>query len=206
MITAEKYEETIKNLSNGTTAPSFEILELWKTGCYFPGYRVKRKITEIKIPTEKFECTKIYKQPRTMGPGILYFFCVTHQKCIGFIILKKPESLKIVAETIMTRFNIMPKIILYDNGCNLNEYILNRYPEMFEDTRIMVDGFHFQSHNNCSHSYDTRSHPEITNKLNTSLLEQKNARYSKQKWTSPFMKLPTFMAKVVYSAMYHNTY
>lgn len=205
LITVDEYENIIKNLGNNIIAPSFDILELWKTGCYFPGYRVKRKILDIIIPGERFECTKIYKQPRTMGPGILYFFCVIHQKCIGFIILKKPESTRIVTQTIMTRFNIMPKIILYDNGCNLNEFILNRYPGIFEDTRIMVDGFHYQSHSNCSNSYDTRSHPDITNELNTSLLEQKNARYSKQRWTSPFLKLKTFMSKVVFSTMYHNT-
>lgn len=204
-ITENEYENLIKNLGSNITAPSFDILELWKTGFYFPGYRVKRTITDIKIPGEKFECNKLYKQQRTMGPGTLYFFCVTHQKCIGFIILQKPESTRIVTQTLITRFKDMPKIILYDNGCNLNEFILNRYPTEFENSRILVDGFHYQSHNNCSHSYDSRSHPDITKELNTSLLEQKNARYCKMKWTSPFLKLQTFMSKVIYSAMFYNT-
>lgn len=204
-ITHDQYEKIIRDLEPNVSAPSMDMLELYKTGCYFPGYPIKRTITDIKIPGEKFDCNKIYKQQGTMGPGTLYFFCEVHRKCIGFVILDKPESPRIVTQVLLTRFTEMPAIILYDNGCNLNEFIMNRYPNEFEKSRIFVDGFHFNSHNNCSNSYDSHSHPDITNDVNTSLPEQKNSRYTKMKATSPFLKLSTFMAKVRYSAMFYNT-
>lgn len=172
---------------------------------FFPEHKVKRRISDIRIPGEKFSCTKNYQPAKTMGPGTIYFFCVEHQKCIGFIVLHKPESLRIITHTLLTRFETMPEIILYDNGCNLNEYILNRYPNEFKHTRILVDGFHFNSHVNCSPSYDSSALPEVTKNLNTSLLEQKNSRFAKMKWTSPFCKLSTFMSKLRYSAMIINT-
>lgn len=36
--------------------------------------------------------------------------------------------------------------IIYDNGCNLDSYILNREPREFEFLRILVDGAHVQGH------------------------------------------------------------
>lgn len=203
-ITTSEYEDLIKNTGEQITAPSFEMLELKKTGFFFPHHRVKRKIIDIKIPGEKLPCTKNYQASKTMGPGTIYFFCVQHEKCIGFIVLDKPESLRIISHTLLTRFELMPELVLYDNGCNLNEYVLNRFPKSFKNTRIMVDGFHYNSHINCSPSYDASAHPEITREINTSLLEQKNSRFAKMKWTSPFLKLDTFMSKLRYSAMVIN--
>lgn len=203
-ITETEYEGLIRNTGENISAPCFELTELWKTGFFFPEYKVKRRISDIKIPGEQFPCTKNYQPGKTMGPGTIYFFCVEHQKCIGFIVLHKPESLRIITHTLLTRFEIMPEIILYDNGCNLNEYILNRYPNEFKNTRFLVDGFHFNSHVNCSPSYDSSALPEITRSLNTSLLEQKNSRFSKMKMTSPFLQLETFMSKLRVAAMIIN--
>lgn len=203
-ISETEYESLIHNVDENISASCFELTELWKTGFFFPNHKVKRRITDIKIPGEKFACSKNYKSAKTMGPGTIYFFCVQHEKCIGFIVLHKPESLRIITHTLLTRFEIMPEIILYDNGCNLNEYILNRYPNEFKNTRIIVDGFHYNSHVNCSPSYDSSALPELTIGLNSSLLEQKNSRFAKMKPTSPFLKLDTFMSKLRYSAMIIN--
>lgn len=203
-ITETDYENLLRNTNEHISTPCFELMEFWKTGFFFPEYKVKRRISDIKIPGEQFSCSKNYQPGKTMGPGTIYFFCVEHQKCIGFIVLHKPESLRIITHTVLTRFENMPEIILYDNGCNLNEYILNRYPNEFKNTRILVDGFHFNSHVNCSPSYDSSALPGMTRSLNTSLLEQKNSRFSKMKSTSPFLKLETFMSKLRYSAMIIN--
>lgn len=203
-ITENEYKHLIENTDDHTVAPSFEISELWKTGFFFPDYNVKRKIVDVKTPGEKFACNKNYHTGRTMGPGVI-FFCVEHEQCIGFIVLDKPESLRVITHTILTRFDKIPKLILYDNGCNLNEYILNRYPWEFKDSRILVDGFHFNSHTNCSPIYDSSALPAMTRNLNTSLVEQKNSRFAKMKMYSPFLKLETFMSKLRYSAMVVNS-
>lgn len=204
-ITQNDYERAIINSEPNITAPSLEILELYKTGCFFPGYPVRRTITDVDIEEEPSKCSKIYKQQRTMGPGTLYFFCVVHQKCIGFVILDKPESLRIVTQVLLTRFSKLPEYMIYDNGCNLHDYIINRYPNELANSRIFVDGFHFNSHKNCAHSYDSGSYPDLMQDINTSLAEQKNSRYSEMKLTSPFLKLSTFMAKVRFTCLFYNT-
>ena len=43
---------------------------------------------------------------------------------------------------------------VFDFGCNLQNYLLNREPREFGFKRVLVDSFHFQNHNSCSSSYD----------------------------------------------------
>ena len=80
-------------------------------------------------------------------------------------------------------------------ACNLSEFVLNRYPIPFKNTRFFVDGFHFASHKNCSPSYNSADHPSITKLLNTSLVEQKNSQLRFLKQTSPYLKF----SKLIYS-------
>lgn len=40
----------------------------------------------------------------------------------------------------------VPKVIIYDNACNLHEYALNRNPRMFKDSQFLVDRFHWDNH------------------------------------------------------------
>ena len=41
---------------------------------------------------------------------------------------------------------IAPKVIVYDNGCNLHQYCLNREPDYFRESRFLVDRFHWPNH------------------------------------------------------------
>lgn len=198
-VAEDEHRRTIEEMGNTDCSSSFEMLELINTGCYFPSHRIIRKIDSIAIRQEDFVCNKIYKQPGSLAPGVLYFFCVEHQHCIGFVILKTAESPKLIAEILLTRFSKAPRIVLYDNACNLSEFVLNRYPVPFEGTRFFVDGFHFSSHVNCSPSYNSADHPSLTKSLNTSLVEQKNSQLRFLKQTSPFLKFITFAIKLIYS-------
>lgn len=66
-----------------------DLITLWDTGIFFPGRRIFRKIEEIDIGNVSKEesCTKNYKKKGAMAPGVLWFFCGDHSKCVGFIIL-----------------------------------------------------------------------------------------------------------------------
>lgn len=39
-----------------------------------------------------------------------------------------------------------PSKLIYDNGCNLHNYCLNREPDFFMKTRFFVDRFHWKNH------------------------------------------------------------
>ena len=39
-----------------------------------------------------------------------------------------------------------PKVVIYDNACNLHQYMLNREPLFFKSTWLLVDRFHWPNH------------------------------------------------------------
>jgi hypothetical protein len=174
--------------------PNPDLQELWHTGCYFPGFPIIRKVSKQTMSgTKEGKCTKHARNISKLGPGIVLFFCLEHSKCIGFIVQKEPESLTMVFEAIVTRFKIMPKTIIYDNGCNLYEYIQNRLPQLFSKTQVLVDSFHYHSHTACAPTFDSNQN-FVAKSFNSSLCEQKNKKIKKAKPTTPFMRYRTFAA------------
>jgi hypothetical protein len=169
--------------------------ELWSTGVYFPNFPIKRKIKKVNITRqEKLRCHKLHSNDSGCAPGVVLFYCVEHEVCIGYVVLTNVESPNVPFEILATRFDKMPEIVIYDNGCNLNEYILNRTPYLFRRTQILVDGFHFHSHTNCASTFSTSENMYLSSNLNTSLFEQKNARLAKLKNTAPLMRSRVFMS------------
>jgi hypothetical protein len=71
-----------------------------------------------------------------------------------------------VFQLLVTRFPKQPKVIIYDNGCNLSEYVLNRAPGPFRDTYILNDGFHWKNHTNCGESYNSKLYRALDSILN----------------------------------------
>jgi hypothetical protein len=131
--------------------------ELFTTGVFFPGRKIIRKIRPVNIQNES-RCNKDSKKAGRLGAGTLLFWCAQHRYCLGFVILKSAESISQVAETFISRFQTQPKVIIYDNGCNLHEYILNRDPRIFKNTLILSDGFHWKNHTNCCLCYNSREY------------------------------------------------
>lgn len=202
----DQYTESLSKLPSYKSDINKDILTLWDTGTYFPLRRVYRTIEEIDIGIQRREesCNKNYKKKGTLAPGILWFFCGQHNKCVGFVVLESSESCKTVSEIIITRFEQPPDIIIYDNSCNLEQYVLNRWPNYFQNTTFYVDGFHYKSHKNCATTYDSGLHSSVISTINTSLVEQKNARIRHIKNTTPLMKARTFMSKLIYIVSYIN--
>jgi CxC4 like cysteine cluster associated with KDZ transposases len=176
--------------------PNVDLEELWATGCYFPGYPVVRKMQHINLTREPQSelCSKHANPGGTLAPGVVQFLCVEHKQCIGFVVLDAPESPRMVYEVLMTRFSENPCIVLYDNACNLLEYILNRDPYPLRNISFFVDGFHYASHKNCTQGFDTKQYPVLLKKYNTSLVEQKNAKIARFKHTNPSKKYRTMVA------------
>jgi hypothetical protein len=146
-------------------------------------------------------CNKNYKRPGRLGAGTVLFWCAEHRHCIGFLVLTAAESVRHVFEVFVSRFKEMPKVIIYDNGCNLHEYVLNRDPRPFINTLIMSDGFHILDHKNCALTYNPNRY-QFLEEISSVVHEQKNAILDRLKETSGMMRYDTFVALMVY--MLHN--
>jgi hypothetical protein len=66
---------------------------------------------------------------------------VTSQSTPSYYILLKDAQITSFFSLILT-----PKIIVYDNACNLHSYCLNRNPTCFKETKFLVDRFHWKNH------------------------------------------------------------
>jgi hypothetical protein len=156
--------------------------ELLKTGYFFPNNPVVRTCAQTKLGPSNQDgtCTKNYQSSGKLGAGIILFWCAKHRLCIGFVLLESAESCEYVYSTLISRFKTMPKTIIYDNACNLSEYCLNRAPELFQDTKFLVDAFHFGGHTNCSSSFNSGMHRSLHG-FSSVLHEQKNALIAKSK-------------------------
>ena len=111
---------------------------------------------------------------------------------------------------------------VFDFGCNLQNYLLNREPWEFGFKRVLVDSFHYQNHNSCSSFYDaskykkylpqgfyTTGREQINSKLqkleesfrqmsykNYFLMHKMNRDYFKQKKALKSLLSPTNFAPV----------
>ena len=122
------------------------------------------------------DCNKETRKKRTLSSGIFTFFC-KHSICIGFQLMRTPESPRIPFDILMRRFDKMPRIIIYDNACQLHTYVLKREPARFKGTMFLVDRLHFSNHVACSLGYcmETYSSNEEIKELNSQVCEQANS-------------------------------
>lgn len=155
--------EEITNPRNRTTVNEY-LEEVFESGTFFPGRPAIRTIKKIRMAKEK-QCSKKHKAPGALGAGTLLFWCAEHRFCLGFVVLDASESITQVAEVFISRFKTQPPVIIYDNGCNLSEYILNRNPLLFLATLILSDGFHWRNHKNCSIPFNSREYTFLDCKL-----------------------------------------
>ena len=85
------------------------------------------------------------------------------------------ESPRTPFELLYTHWDECPSLVCYDNGCNMDHFILNREPEHFKDMDIAIDHFHHCEHKKCSKCYDS---DEFHSLMNSSLAEQKNSFFA----------------------------
>ncbi|KAI9140582.1 hypothetical protein BKA69DRAFT_1029440, partial [Paraphysoderma sedebokerense] len=123
--------------------------------------------------------------------GTLTVFCAEHRICLGAYVLHEKESQATAFEFLYTRCSQAPKYVVYDNACNVQEYVLNREPAFFKNTMFLVDGLHFQDHINCSAAFDCRLYSCMWRKTSV-LAEQKNVKFRPLRKIAPFCNKRTF--------------
>lgn len=164
------------------------------TGVFFPNMRYHSAIYRVPVSKEKDPgCLKYAKSNSRLGSGCMMYWCARHRICLGWEMLLEGESPKQVYHTLASRFPVMPKVVIYDNGCNLSEYFYNRCPNLCKDTLFLSDGFHFCHHINCAHCYDAKKFVRLLLGISTVTHEQKNQTLAKMKLTAPGMRYDSFM-------------
>ncbi|KAI8487262.1 hypothetical protein Bbelb_350600 [Branchiostoma belcheri] len=88
---------------------------------------------EARKPRDRDGCRKeSYGQP-TLTPGLFTIFC-PHGVCYGFEAMRSCESPHHPFQIFRTRFQTAPRVIVYDNSCQLHRYAMNRDPHFFKKT------------------------------------------------------------------------
>lgn len=100
-------------------------------------------------------------------------FC-EHDFCWGFTVVPNAESRDYPFSICLTRFPVCPKRIVYDFGCALYEYFLNRRAGFIADVEVQVDEFHKSPHK-CPEPFRAKSIKDMC-RVNTSIAEQNNSK------------------------------
>ena len=153
------------------------------SGFVFPALDQFRKDITFDV-TEKFDCNKLYVASKRFTPGILTVQCCCDKpQLLGYIVMVRCESTALALTSILTNFQVPPRVVYYDNGCNLVRSVLTRAPWLMHTTKFVVDRFHFKSHTCCIY-YDPDSYPWMDEDRSTTA-ESINARIEK---TVPFIR------------------
>ena len=128
----------------------------------------------------------------TLSPGIFTVYC-EHGVCYGFEILQKCESPRHPFRIFKSRFNQAPELIIYDNACRLHIYSLNREPQFFQNTKFLVDRFHWRGHVGCSRGYclDAYNDKRIR-AINSQVNEQANSGLQRIRGQLAYMSVNNF--------------
>ena len=148
-----------------------------ETGICFPGRDMYRPYISFE-GLEAHECNKTVLRTDKHSDGILTVQCVCAvPKLLGFVVTKKPESTEVALNSILTHFQIPPRVVFYDNACNLFASAILRVPWLLNLTRFLVDRFHYKSHV-CSSLFDPSSYRDL-DMFKTTGAESINARIEK---------------------------
>ena len=130
--------------------------------CAFSGFifpcAAKYRNHLIFDKTENFDCNKQYVRSKRFSPGILTVQCCCDKpQLLGYIIMVRAESTALALTSVLTHFQVPPRVVYYDNACNLAKSVLTRAPWLLHCTKFVVDRFHFKNHT-CSELYDPDSY------------------------------------------------
>ncbi|XP_028394477.1 uncharacterized protein LOC114518672 [Dendronephthya gigantea] len=135
-------------------------------------------------------CTKKSGRHPTLLPGIFLIFC-QHGINYGYSVMTTNESPDMPFTILRSRFTRAPRVVVYDNACNLHSYCLNGDPTFFKDTQFLVDRLHWADHTGCSSAYHISCYPDY-DYLNSQIAEQSNSGLKKIKGPLSYMNDENF--------------
>lgn len=161
----------------------------FETGLFYKGMPIVRNLGNYlkdKPYTSGSSCNKDYPKTGRATPGIFKLFCMHCERQVGFHVQKWDESVRTPFEIIFTRWLTAPKILCYDNSCNLSNFCLSREPLWFSKSRFIIDRLHYNGHKNCCPGHSPDENFEIMSKFKTQWCEQSNSCHSQAVRTQTF--------------------
>ena len=149
------------------------------TGVYTPGrMQCRAKAYDKADKTPCGTCEKGFAASDKFSDGALTLCCAcAHPKILGFVVLDRKESPKVLINVLLTRFPSLPRYLVYDFACGVVRCAMVKLPWMLRDLSVVSDRFHVCNHT-CSHFYNANSYGELDYK-NTLTHEQRNAAIRK---------------------------
>jgi hypothetical protein len=96
---------------------------------------------------------------------------------LGFALLQSAECPRLVLQLLLSRFPQAPRLIIYDNACNLHKLCMKIAPTFFQNTIFVVDRLHEPGHVSCSPAFCMRYHRHLIN-VNSQVAEEGNSYLS----------------------------
>ena len=110
----------------------------------------------IRVKTHILDITEFYLIVRNV---LWLSYCLTQLVLLFFSFLLSGSTFSLLvcyvlfltikrleAESIVFNYFSAPKVVIYDFACSLHQYCLNRDPVFFQNTRFLVDRFHWKNH------------------------------------------------------------
>ena len=150
-------------------------------------------------------CSKTWKKPQTLTPGIFLVVCACKNKSVyGFSMMVKSESPSFIFDIVTTRFDsdYRPDWA-YDASFKAKEYGMNREPDVYSDFNIVSDPFHEPNHTTCSDTFKSTKNPKFREQ-NKEAAEQFNSILSRISTPLLFMKPENYMRALTIYCAYQN--
>jgi hypothetical protein len=179
----EAYLDTVEGLAQVPPQVPVDLEDDWNQGHYFAPCLRFRRDTEFPavagtgsratcrvVPNG---CTKKVSCSAEFSPGVFIVTC-GHGYIYGYSMMRDFESPKLPFELFSNRVaDPASTTIVYDNGCHLLAYGLNRFAKFWSAARVLVDSLHYKGHCACSKCFDSSVY-ELKD-FNSQACEQVNA-------------------------------
>ena len=147
-------------------------------------FKVQQSIQQIvppHAPRELDERRKASYGHPSLTTSIFTVYC-PHGVHYGFKIMWQCESQRHPFIIFTSHFPVPLGTTVYDNGCKLHSYCLNREPALYKGTRFFIDRFHWRGNVGCSKGYclDEHNTAEVRS-LNSQVNEQANSQLQRIK-------------------------
>ncbi|GMH34863.1 hypothetical protein BSKO_02724 [Bryopsis sp. KO-2023] len=189
------YRDGPSSVVASSLVPMEDELGFFTSGQFFGRHhQVKRRLRKYATNPayrKEEECTKHSYIPRQLTAGTYIMWCVEHEEAVGFLVMPHAESPRTAFECLYTCWD--PDVLrgfYYDNGCNAEQYALNREPLFFKNVSRMIDSMHARGHVNCLTAYKSSNFSFMTD---SSLAEQRNSKLAQLKTEAVFMNQFNFL-------------
>ena len=168
-----------------------------ESGSYYGMKKVRsRPLYSKDADGESVGCEKVFPEYRGITGGAMILWC-RHRIAQGFHVIKKGEGRNDMFSALYCHWPSAPRVVCYDNACQLMHYATIREPVYFKNTTFVIDRLHQKNHYACSEAFGLRPFMEGGAKeffqFNDSAAETGNALLKRIRTSCLYMGKTRFM-------------